>query len=201
MKTYGWGGLLTFSTRWKWLASFMPWPVYTLEGRAPVSNWIGGWWGPRDGVAAVEILLSLLGIKSRFLERPILGLIPTPTRTLWFIWKDMQHHSREGRVKYFLITWPQIVWHHQQIMRNLYDIFSILLLPYISYAKIFTSVSYSQKYTAYTLHLVWEANLYTCIKPRVILLSYTDYFILLLNHLDYVLELRSSRQSITSIRS
>jgi hypothetical protein len=51
MKTYwGSGGIasriLDLGTRWRWVVSFTPRPLTPRE-RAPGTNWIGGWVGPR----------------------------------------------------------------------------------------------------------------------------------------------------------
>jgi hypothetical protein len=51
MKTYwGSGGIapriLDLSTRWRWVVSFTPRPLYP-RGREPGTHWIGGWVGPR----------------------------------------------------------------------------------------------------------------------------------------------------------
>jgi hypothetical protein len=39
-------------TRWRWVVSFTPRPLYT-QGRAPGTLWIGGWVGPRVGLDTV----------------------------------------------------------------------------------------------------------------------------------------------------
>jgi hypothetical protein len=39
--------------RWRWMFIFTPRPLYAKE-RAPDTNWIGGWVGPRAGLDAVE---------------------------------------------------------------------------------------------------------------------------------------------------
>jgi hypothetical protein len=51
MKTYrGSGGIapriLDLGTRWRWVVSFTPQPLYPGE-RFPGTHWIGGWVGPR----------------------------------------------------------------------------------------------------------------------------------------------------------
>jgi len=57
MKAYwGSGGitlrLLDLSTRWRWVVSFMPQPLYPW-GKSPDTQWTGGWVGPRAGLDAV----------------------------------------------------------------------------------------------------------------------------------------------------
>jgi len=39
-------------TRWMWVVSFTPWPLY-LHGKSPGTQWIGGWVGPRAVLDAV----------------------------------------------------------------------------------------------------------------------------------------------------
>jgi hypothetical protein len=38
--------ILELGTRWRWVVSFIPRPLYPRE-RAPGNHWIGGWVGPR----------------------------------------------------------------------------------------------------------------------------------------------------------
>jgi hypothetical protein len=62
MKAYwGSGGtaphILDLSTRWRWVVSFTPRPL-THKERAPGTDWIGSWVGPRAGVdTAVKLSL------------------------------------------------------------------------------------------------------------------------------------------------
>jgi hypothetical protein len=57
MKTY-WGiegiapCILDLGTRWRWVVSLTPRPLYPRE-RAPGTHWIGGWVGPRAGLDGV----------------------------------------------------------------------------------------------------------------------------------------------------
>jgi hypothetical protein len=57
MKAY-WGSgrigphILNLGTRWRWMVSFTPWPLYHRE-RAPGTHWIGGWVWPRAVLDAV----------------------------------------------------------------------------------------------------------------------------------------------------
>jgi hypothetical protein len=51
MKTYWRSGgiaprILDLGTRWRWVVSFTPRPLYPRE-RAPGAHWIGGWVGPK----------------------------------------------------------------------------------------------------------------------------------------------------------
>jgi hypothetical protein len=43
--------ILDLGTRWRWVVSFTPRPLYPRE-RAPSTHWIGGWVGPRAGLDA-----------------------------------------------------------------------------------------------------------------------------------------------------
>jgi hypothetical protein len=45
--------VLDLGTRWKWVVSFTPLPLYT-RGKRPGIQWRGGWVGPRVGLDAVE---------------------------------------------------------------------------------------------------------------------------------------------------
>jgi hypothetical protein len=44
--------ILDLGTRWKWVVSFTPRPLYT-QGNSPGTHWIGGWVGPRAVLDAV----------------------------------------------------------------------------------------------------------------------------------------------------
>jgi hypothetical protein len=57
MKAYwGSGGIaariLDLGTRWRWVVSFTPRPLYP-QRKNPSTHWIGGWEGPRGGLDAV----------------------------------------------------------------------------------------------------------------------------------------------------
>jgi hypothetical protein len=57
MKAYwGSGGvaprILDLGTRWRWVVSFTPQPLYP-QGKSPGTHWIGGWVGPRAVLDAV----------------------------------------------------------------------------------------------------------------------------------------------------
>jgi hypothetical protein len=45
--------ILDLGTRWRWVVSFTPQPLYPKE-KAPSTHWKGGWVGPRAGLDAVE---------------------------------------------------------------------------------------------------------------------------------------------------
>jgi hypothetical protein len=72
METYwGSGGIapriLNLGTRWRWVVSFTPRPLYPRE-RAPGTDWIGGWVGPRavlDAVVKRKIPSSLRELNLR----------------------------------------------------------------------------------------------------------------------------------------
>jgi hypothetical protein len=44
--------ILDFGTRWRWVVSFTPRPIYPRE-RTPGTHWIGVWVGPRAGLDSV----------------------------------------------------------------------------------------------------------------------------------------------------
>jgi len=44
--------ILDVSTRWRWMVSFTPRPLYPRE-RVPGTHWIGGWVDPRTVLDAV----------------------------------------------------------------------------------------------------------------------------------------------------
>jgi hypothetical protein len=46
--------ILDLGTRWRWVVSFTPRPLYLPGERAPGTHWIGGWVGPKVGVDTVE---------------------------------------------------------------------------------------------------------------------------------------------------
>jgi hypothetical protein len=45
--------ILDLGTRWRWVVSFTPQPLYTKEG-VPGTHSIGGWMGPRAGLDTVK---------------------------------------------------------------------------------------------------------------------------------------------------
>jgi hypothetical protein len=63
--------ILDLGTRWRWLVSFMPLPLWP-RGKSPGTHWKGGWGVPRGGLDAVKKrkFLILPGLELRPLGRP-----------------------------------------------------------------------------------------------------------------------------------
>jgi hypothetical protein len=63
--------VLDLGTSWRWVVSFMPWPLYPRGKSPPDTHCIGSWMGPRTDLDDVERkIVSLLRLEIRPLGRP-----------------------------------------------------------------------------------------------------------------------------------
>jgi hypothetical protein len=76
-------------TKWKWVVSFTPLPIY-LWGKALCIHGVGGWVGPRAVLDAVSKRKSHCPCRDSNPSRPARSLITMLTelyKKFWFLWK------------------------------------------------------------------------------------------------------------------
>jgi hypothetical protein len=81
MKTFGPLRVVNLGSRWRWLISTTPLPLYP-QGNSRSTHCMGGWVGPRAGLDVMEKRKNLLpsqGIESRLLGRPAHSIVAIPT--------------------------------------------------------------------------------------------------------------------------
>jgi hypothetical protein len=94
--------ILNLSTRWKWVVSFTPLPLYP-QGTAPCIHWVGGWLDPRAGrnVKEKRRILPLQGIESRVLAcRFTDWYVPAPIRDILTLQKLSGVFRWRGALRY-----------------------------------------------------------------------------------------------------
>jgi hypothetical protein len=70
--------ILNLGTRWRWVVIFTLRPLY-LRGKNPGALWIGGWVGPRAGLAVV-MKRKIMAFRDSNPGRPALNLVIILTR-------------------------------------------------------------------------------------------------------------------------
>jgi hypothetical protein len=104
--------ILDLGTRWRWVVSYTPRPLYPEE-ILPGTHWIGGWVGPRAGLDVVEKrkILALSGFEPRrSCPLPVTNIQCYVIASLSQLKRWVSRESRPAlRIKRFILSWSETV--------------------------------------------------------------------------------------------